>query len=59
MQKKLEPLLPAHILGENFEAAESVQNLSVIFYCDGSFRNKQVDAVCRSCFVGLCDLQRI
>ena len=36
-RKKLERLLPTHILGERFEAAESVQNLGVIFDCAFSF----------------------
>ena len=58
MRKRLEPLLPTHILGERFEAAELVQNLGVIFDSAFSFK-KQVDAVRRSCFVGLHDLGRI
>ena len=39
IQKILKPLVPTHILGETFEAAESVWNLGVV-----------VDLiVCRSC----------
>ena len=58
MQKRLEPLLPTHILGKRFEAEESAWNLSVIFDCDLCF-TKQVDAVYKLCFVNLCDMQRM
>ena len=46
-----EPLLPTHILRERFEAA------GVLFDCD--LLKKHVDSVCRSCFDGHHDLQRI
>ena len=46
-----EPLLPTHIPRERFEAA------GVLFDCD--LFKKQVDSVCKSCFVGCHNLQRI
>ena len=58
IQWRIELLFPIHILVEKFEAAKLGLNLSVIFDCDFSLK-EQVDAVCRSCFVGLCYLQGI
>ena len=58
MRMRVVTLFQTHILGTRFEAAESVLNLCVISDCDYVVQ-KQVDVVCRSCFVGLRDLQRI
>ena len=50
--------LPTTILGSPLCPAESVKNLGVWFDSDFSF-SKQVQNVCKSCFVQLCDFRHV